>query len=59
MIQACRSQLRVGGTGAPFGLDFGAVMAVGAALGVDAGLLAGALPQVEAAVLAGLRGEED
>lgn len=53
MIAGCGSQLRVGGMGVPFALDFGAVMAVGTARGVDLDLLAEALPAVEAAILAG------
>ena len=35
----------------PAGLDFGAVMAVGTALGADVELLAQVLPDVEAAIL--------
>lgn len=38
--------------GVPFALDFGAVMAVGQARGVDLQLLAEALPAAEAAILA-------
>lgn len=45
--------------GSPFGLDFGAIMTMGQALGVDRALLAEVLPGVEAAILAGLRGEGD
>lgn len=41
----------------PIGLDYPAVFAMGAALGADMELLAGALPGVENAILAGLSGE--
>ena len=37
-----------------FALDFGAVMQVGAARGVDIGLLAEVLPEAERAIVAGL-----
>ncbi|MGI4879905.1 MAG: DUF7697 family protein [Janthinobacterium lividum] len=37
----------------PVGLDFGAVLAMGAAAGVDSEMLAAVLPEIEAAVLAG------
>lgn len=43
--------------GGPFGLDFGAVLMMGAAMGADLELLADVLPDVEAARIAGLRGE--
>jgi hypothetical protein len=59
VIQSCGSQLRVGGMGMPFGMDFGAVMTMAAARGADTALVAEALPAVEAAVLAGLAREED
>lgn len=59
MIAACGSQLRLatvalpmgGSATRPFGLDYGAVLAMGQALGADAELLAGALPGIEAAML--------
>ncbi len=35
----------------PFALDFGAVMAMGQALGVDTALLADVLPTVEAVIV--------
>ncbi len=35
----------------PFALDFGAVLAVGAAMQVDLGLLADALPAAESAIV--------
>ncbi len=41
----------------PYGLDFGAVMQVGQALGADAALLADVLPQIETVVLLALKGE--
>lgn len=44
--------------GQPFALDFGAVMQMGAARGVDAGLLAEALPHAEAAIVNCLAGVE-
>lgn len=40
--------------GQPFALDFGAVMQVGSARGVDLDLLATALPAAEAAIVANL-----
>jgi hypothetical protein len=48
-----------GVTTRPIGLDFPALLAMGAALGADMELLAGVLPGVENAVLAGLSGEAD
>lgn len=47
VIAGCGQQLRVAGMGAVFGLDFGAVLAVGQALGAPAELLADVLPAVE------------
>ena len=41
----------------PVGLDFTAVMAVGAALNADGAMLADVLPDVEVALLNGLREE--
>ncbi|MBW6523435.1 hypothetical protein KZ810_07980 [Sphingomonas sp. RHCKR47] len=38
----------------PFALDFGAIMQVGAARGVDLDLLSQALPHVEAAIISNL-----
>lgn len=52
----CRSQLRVG-FGGPYALDYGAVLAMGDAMGADRALLADVLPAVENAILAGLDGE--
>jgi hypothetical protein len=52
VITSCGSQLRVGGLGRPFALDFGAVMTVGAARHVDTDLLADVLPDAERAILA-------
>lgn len=37
--------------GTPFALDFGAIMQMGAARGVDAQLLSEALPHAEAAIV--------
>jgi hypothetical protein len=45
--------------GQPFALDYGAVMAVGAALGADAEILADVLPAAERAIIAGLSGDDD
>ncbi len=47
--------MRVGVHGAPFALDYTAVMTMGAALGVDTEMLADVLPETEAAILAGIR----
>ncbi len=47
------------GFGGAYALDFGAVMAVAAARGVDAGLLADLLPDVETILIAGLREASD
>lgn len=52
MIAACGSQLRIGPTGKPFAIDYGAVMAVGAARAVDIALLSEVLPFAEHAVIA-------
>lgn len=51
MLAGCGSQLRVGGLGQPFALDFGAVMLVGQARGADTALLAELLPATERAIL--------
>lgn len=40
-------------------MDFGAVLAMGAALDADIELLAEVLPAVESAILTGLAGETD
>lgn len=45
--------------GGAFGLDMGAVMQVGAAVGADTSLLAEVLPAIELAILAGLDDEDD
>ncbi len=58
MIEGCGRQLRVA-FGGPFALDYGSVMMVGQARGVDAELLADVLPTVERAVLKGLQGDGD
>jgi len=47
------------GMGGPYGLDFGAIMTMGAALGADLELLADVLPGIEAARIGGLSGEEE
>ncbi len=59
MIAGCGSQLRVGGLGTPFALDFGAVMTVGQARGADADLLAELLPDAEHAILAAHHDQTD
>lgn len=58
MIAGCSSQLRVAAMSGPFGLDFGAVMMMGAARGADLALLADVLPACEAAILIGRDGAE-
>ena len=58
VLTACDRQLRTGGMGQPFALDFGAVMQMGAARGVDVALLAEALPHAEAAIVNRLAGAE-
>lgn len=50
MIAGCGRQLRAG-MGAPYGLDFGAVMALGAAQNADMPLLAQVLPPIERILL--------
>ena len=45
--------------GGPFALDFGAVMAVAAAIGADTALVAELLPDVENAILTGIAGDDD
>jgi hypothetical protein len=45
--------------GVPMGLDFGAVMAIGAAQDVDLELLADTLPEYETAILTGLADQAD
>lgn len=50
MIRACPRQLRVG-LGGAIGLDFGAVLAMGAAMGADQRMLAELLPVMEKAAL--------
>ncbi|WP_419808388.1 DUF7697 family protein [Sphingomonas sp.] len=46
--------MRVGSTGHPFALDFGAIMQVGAARGADAELLGEVLPIAELAIVTNL-----
>ncbi|MBM3929146.1 MAG: hypothetical protein FJ335_11935 [Sphingomonadales bacterium] len=58
----CAWQLRGGGAEAPpYGLDFGAVLSVGAARGVDMMLLSTVLPDIERAIITNLHadGETD
>ncbi|AJP72268.1 hypothetical protein TS85_11415 [Sphingomonas hengshuiensis] len=57
MIADCGWQLRAGGMGRPFALDYGAVLAVAEARGADKALIADVLPIVERAVIANLAGE--
>lgn len=45
--------------GRAFGLDFGALMTMGAARGVDVDLLAQVLPAVESVVIDALHGDDD
>lgn len=58
-MTACDRQLRVAGMGQPFALDYGAVMMMGAALGVDAEMLADVLPIAEAAIISAINGDND
>jgi hypothetical protein len=44
--------------GTPFALDFGAIMMMGQAQGVDVEMLAAVLPEVEQAVISGI-GDDD
>lgn len=50
VISGCGRQLRAG-SGAPYGLDFGAVLALGAAQHADMPLLAQVLPPIERILL--------
>lgn len=50
MIAGCGRQLRTG-TGGPYGLDFGAVLALGNAQQADMTLLAQVLPPIERILL--------
>ncbi|VXC63539.1 DUF7697 family protein [Sphingomonas sp. AX6] len=45
--------------GAPFALDFQAVMTIGEALGVDAEMLADVLPAAEMAIVSQYAGDHD
>ena len=45
--------------GTPYGLDFGAVMAVGEAGGCDLAMLSELLPRVEEAVLSGCATQDE
>lgn len=45
--------------GIPTGLDFAAVMTIGAGQGADLALLAEALPEFETVLLAGMAGDTD
>lgn len=58
MIRASARQFRMGFE-RPIGLDFGAILAMGAALGAEPRLLAEVLPAVEGAALAMLAGDPD
>lgn len=53
MVIRCAGQLRLV-PGAAIGLDFGACLAIGAALGYDATALAELLPAAEAGMIAAL-----
>ncbi len=55
VVSRCGSQLRLAPMGGPIGLDFAAVLMMGAALGADAEMLAEVLPEVEDARIMGLR----
>ncbi|WP_425441955.1 DUF7697 family protein [Sphingomonas dokdonensis] len=49
--------MRVGPSGHPFGLDYGAVMAVAGALGADPDITVDLLPEAEAAILISMQSE--
>lgn len=59
MIADCGRQLRTGGMGRPFAMDYGAVLAMARARGADLELVADVLPIVEAEVIANLNTDED
>lgn len=45
--------------GVPVGLDFGAILAIGAATGADLEMLAEALPEAESAILSAMADGND
>lgn len=53
VIKTCGRQLRAGFSG-PFALDFGAVLAMAEAMGAPRWMVAEVLPDVEAAIIAGI-----
>lgn len=58
MVSGCARQLRAG-LGAPYGLDFGAVLALGAAQRADMGLLSMVLPKIEKILLDQIAEDKD
>lgn len=52
-------QLRVGGMGAPLGLDLGVAFPMGAALGLPAYLVAEFLPDIESAMMTALASQSE
>lgn len=59
MIGLLGGQLRVAGMGAVYGLDFGAALAMGQALGAPADLLAEVLPAVEQVLVRRANGDPE
>jgi hypothetical protein len=57
VISGCGSQLRVGGMGIPFGLDFGTVMSIATARGANAEWVAELLPVAERVIVAAMSNE--
>lgn len=57
VLADCGTQLRVAGRGGAFALDYGAILAVGAARKVDLTLLSDVLPAVEGEVIAALNAD--
>lgn len=58
MISGCGRQLRAG-MSAPYGLDFGAVLALGSAQNADMSLLGQVLPTIERILLDQLSEDND
>ncbi len=58
MIRRCGGQVRAA-FGGPYALDFGSILAMGAAMGADIALLADLLPSVEPVIVKAYREEAD